>query len=40
MKGIAKAYANGNKDIVSKEIYEELLKGLNLLEEIVGTKEE
>ena len=40
MKGIAKAYANGNKDIVSKEIYEELLKGLDLLEEIVGTKEE
>ncbi len=40
MKGIAKAYANGNKDIVSKETYEELLKGLDLLEEVVETNEE
>lgn len=39
MKGTAKAYANGNTEIVSKETYEQLLKGLDLLEEVVGQTE-
>lgn len=39
MKGTAKAYANGNTEIVSKETYDQLLKGLDLLEEVVGQTE-
>lgn len=36
MKATAKAYANGNKKIVSKEIYNKLIKGLELLENIIN----
>ena len=38
MKGTAKAYANGNKDIVSKKTYNKLIKGLELLEKILAIK--
>ncbi len=35
MKGTAKAYASGNKEIVDKKTYQELLEGLELLEKVV-----
>ncbi len=35
LKGTAKAYASGNKKIVSKKIYNKLLEGLKLLEDII-----
>lgn len=35
LKGTAKAYANGNEKIVSKKIYNKLLEGLELLENII-----
>lgn len=35
MKGVAKAYANGNTNIISKKTYTKLLKGLDLLEKII-----
>lgn len=35
MKATAKAYANGNKNIVSKKIYNKLIQGLELLEKII-----
>ena len=39
MKGVAKAYANGEKNI-SKKTYNELIDGLKLLEKVVITKTE
>ena len=35
MKATAKAYANGNKDIVNKKTYNKLIDGLKLLESII-----
>ena len=35
MKGTAKAYADGNKNIVSKKTYNKLIDGLKLLDEII-----
>jgi len=35
MKGVAKAYANGNTDVVDKKTYEKLIDGLKLLEKVV-----
>ena len=35
MKGTAKEYASGNKNIVSKKVYNKLLEGLKLLEGII-----
>ena len=35
MKATAKAYANGNKDIVNKKTYNKLIDGLKLLETII-----
>lgn len=39
MKGTAKAYANGNTEIIDKKTYKKLIEGLELLEEVVGQTE-
>ena len=35
MKGTAKQYASGDTDIISKEQYDKLLDGLDLLERLI-----
>lgn len=39
MKGTAKAYANGNTQVIDKKTYKKLIEGLELLEEVVGRTE-
>lgn len=40
MKGVAKAYANGNKEIISKQTYKKLIDGLSLLKKVISTEKE
>ncbi len=40
MKGVAKSYASGNKEIVDKGTYEKLLDGLDLLQKVIVPKKQ
>lgn len=40
MKGVARAYADGNQEIVTKKIYHKLIEGLKLLEKVIPTEKE